>query len=65
MVDMHAVQHFQDFVVIHDLHDLLGDVLELLEVEDSVFVLAEEGEDRPKSWSLPPAKRCSPPTHRS
>lgn len=43
MVDVGGVKHFEDVVVVDSVLDLLGNALELLEVDDSVLILIVQG----------------------
>ena len=45
VVDVSAVQHFDDLIIIHDLGGLFGNILELLEIDDSILVFVKQGED--------------------
>ena len=45
LVDVGGVDEFEEVVVVDGVVELLGDGLELLEVDDSVLVLVVEGED--------------------
>jgi hypothetical protein len=43
VVDVSAVKHLQKIVVVKSIVELLGNCLELLEVNHSVLVLVEQG----------------------
>lgn len=45
LVDVGAVEHFEQVVVIEVFVELLGDGLELFEIDGSVLVLVVQGED--------------------
>lgn len=49
MVDVGAVQQFQELVIVQSLVNPFGDGLELFEIDDPVFILVEDGEDPSES----------------